>query len=319
MSDYSLQATWSTKDALATGQALKAISATELGAEFSAIATAVATKYDSDDLASQVQAEGLTLDTVLITPHSLNDVLVDNAGMLSHIQALADPNADVLLGWDDSAGAAIGFTLGDGIESSGTAIQLPATLAGDGLTLTSGVLAVVGGDGITANANDIAITDVAVTSSNPVGFTSGAPVFDASSLTAVEGSALAATDIFIVEDGGAPKQIAVQDMGFRVQTSQATQTLAANDMNSIMKFTATATLTIPTNASVDIPLGVPVVVIMDHATQELTVTADTGVTLESIFHPGGGSAASDTVRAGGLAVLVQTETDVWQISGDIKT
>ena len=88
-------------------------------------------------------------------------------------------------------------------------------------------------------------------------------------------------------------------------------------MNSIMKFTGTATLTIQLNATTDLPIGVPVVLIMDHASQQLTVTADTSVTLESVNHPGGGSAASDTVLAGGMAVLVQTETDVWQLSGDI--
>ena len=56
---------------------------------------------------------------------------------------------------------------------------------------------------------------------------------------------------------------------------------------------------------------------MDHATQQLTVQADTAVTLESLNHPGGTANASDVVLAGGMAVLVQTETDVWQLSGDI--
>jgi len=124
MSDYTLQATWSTKDALATNQALKAISATELGTEFSAIATASATKYDSADLSSKEQAEGLTLDTVLITPHSLNDVLIDNGGIAKDLQQLANPGADTIFGWDNDVTAAIAYTLGEGITSTTTDIHL---------------------------------------------------------------------------------------------------------------------------------------------------------------------------------------------------
>jgi hypothetical protein len=58
---------------------------------------------------------------------------------------------------------------------------------------------------------------------------------------------------------------------------------------------------------------------MRHATQVLTVTAAPSVTLVSIFHPGGGSAASDTVVAGGTALLYKTATDVWALAGDIAT
>jgi len=124
MSDYTLQATWSTKDALATGQALKAISATELGTEFDAIATASATKYDVDDHASTLEATTLTSTTKLISPSTLNDVLVDNAGIAKDLQALASPGADTLLGWDNSASAAIAYTLGEGIRSVTTDINL---------------------------------------------------------------------------------------------------------------------------------------------------------------------------------------------------
>jgi hypothetical protein len=321
MSDYSLQATWSTKDALATNQALKAISATELGTEFSAIATAVATKYDADDVASTVEARALTVNDKLITPSNLDDVFTENAGILGDLQAIAsnDGNGDAILFLDDTDDTAKLLTIGNGIEISGTALQLPATLAGDGLTLTSGVLAVVGGAGITANANDIALTDAAASTSNPVDISSGAVTLDLTALTTMEGNALAAGDLILVDDGGTPKAIKVEEAGMRVQTAQTTQTVAPADMNTIMEFTGTAILTLPLNSTTALPIGVPIVLNMKHATQELTVTAAASVTLVSVYSPAGSVAASDTVRAGGTALLYKTAADVWCLSGDIST
>jgi hypothetical protein len=363
MSDYTLQVTWNTKDALASGQALKAVSATELGNEFSAIAVASATKYDSADIASTAQAQALTLDTVLLTPNKLSDVFDSNAAILSDVVALSDPGADCVLGWDNSATAEIHYTLGTGLTTSGTELQLSmlgledltdpnvdsiyiwddsagasklgtlgsglsitgtevnvaAAAGGAGLTYSSGVLAVGAGSGLTVNANDVALTDVTKGAGQPLSLLSGTWDFDLTAVDNIEGSALAATDEFLVDDGGVVKAIAKQDMGLATQTAQTTQSLAAADMNTIMKFTGTATLTLDLNATTDLPTGVPVVLVMSHATQELTVTAAASVTLESIYHAGGEVAASDVVRAGGMAVLVQTETNKWQLSGDIST
>jgi hypothetical protein len=349
------------KDGLSTGDANKLIVGSEHDSEFNAILTAANSKYDSDDIASQAEAEAGSSNTKVMTPLRVQNWGDANSGAVGDLQALADPNADTLFGWDDSAGAGIGFTAGtgmgfstttfemshlgfedlvdpgadriafwddgaskfdwlvpgDGIEISGTNLQLPAAVAGAGLTLTSGVLAVVGGDGITANANDIELTAAGASTTNPVDIASGVVSLDVEALTTIEGNALAATDTFYVEDGGVSKGIEVQAAGLRVQTGQATQTLAAADMNSIMEFTATATLTLPLNATAALPVGVPIVLNVKHATQVLTVTADTSVTLVSIFHPGGGSAASDVVSAGGSALLYKTAADVWALTGNI--
>ncbi len=124
MSDYAQITDFSVKDGLTTGDSEKIILGADFDAEFSAISTAMATKFDSADVASQAQAEALALDTVLITPHNLNDVLQANGGMLGDIQALADPGADRFLGWDDSANAVIGFSLGTGLNFNGTSAEL---------------------------------------------------------------------------------------------------------------------------------------------------------------------------------------------------
>ena len=110
MSDYSKTVDFAVKDGYSSGDSRKLIKGTEIDTEYNNIATAVATKFDSADLASQTQAEALTSNTVLMTPLRVSNILADNGGMLEDIQALTDPGADTLLGWDDSASAVIGFT-----------------------------------------------------------------------------------------------------------------------------------------------------------------------------------------------------------------
>ena len=342
MSDYTLQATWSTKDALATGQALKAISATELGTEFSAIETAIATKYDTGDIASQAQAEAEASNAVIMTPLRVANWADYNAGMIGDIQALADPNADVLLGWDDSDGAAIGFTLHASILHSGTELSVDhdaATnfvadehVAHSGVTLTAGAgltgggtiaasrsFAVGAGNGITVNADDVALTDAAASTTNPIDISSGTVSLSIDALTSIEADALAAADEFIVHDssGGAPKAIRYDHMGAIVQTAQTTQTLAASDANTIMEFNGTATLTLPIDGTHTWPPGAGCVICVDHATQVVTVSVGASVTLNSINHPGGATSETDTVSAGGTAVLIYLGSNEWYLSGDI--
>jgi len=127
MSDYTPTTDFSVKDNLAPGDSEKLIIGSDLDTELDAIAVAVATKYDSGDLASQAQAEAETLNTVLITPLRLANWSDQNGGLVGEIIELADPAADGLLGWDDSASAdanVIFFTPGTGLAISGTEIIL---------------------------------------------------------------------------------------------------------------------------------------------------------------------------------------------------
>lgn len=392
MSDYTQTTDFSAKDDLSSGDAEKLILGSDFDTEFDAIATAISSKYDSTDIATQAQAEAETLNTVLLTPLRLAQWSDDNGGFVGDIQALADPNADTILGWDDSAGAVINYSIGTGLTSSTTTILLDTsntrnvdhasvtfsagtgltgggTLAanrsfslshlglesltdpnddriafwddsagafawldiGTGLTLTTTTLSVNDGaiahDSLSGFVADehVAHSGVSVVAASNSGLAAGNDdlssniglTIDLTTLTNIEGSALAATDEILVNDGGVNKAIEVQALGLRVQTAQTTQTLAAADMNSIMEFTGTATLTLPLNASVDLPIGVPVILNMKHATQELTVTAAASVTLVSVFHPAGAAAASDVVMAGGTAILYKTAADVWCLAGDI--
>ena len=101
----------------------------ELELEFDAIAVAVASKYDSSDIASQAQAEAGSSNTVLITPLRMAQYLAgagggSGAGMLFDIAGLADPGADRGLFWDESDDAVRLFSLGTGLAFTGTVLGL---------------------------------------------------------------------------------------------------------------------------------------------------------------------------------------------------
>jgi len=301
MSDYVKTINFTAKDALASGESAKLIKGADFDAELSAVAAASTTKYDSDDIASVVEAKAASTNLKLMTPDRVDEWAGNEAAILQDLQLLTVAGfsaADHIFGWDTSGGAAIGFTIGTGLVSDDTAIN------------------VIGGDGITANADDIALTDQAATTDEPFDLSSGVFSLDFTALTNIDGNALAAADEFIVDVGGVKRTIAYADMGLNVQLAQTTQTLAAADSNTIMEFDGTATVTIPANAAVAFPPGCAIILVVDHATQEVTVTADTGVTLNSVNHPGGGSAESDTITAGGTAVLIKTDTNDWYLSGD---
>ena len=333
MSDYSLQATWSTKDALATGQALKAISATELGTEFEAISTAVATKFDTDDVASTVEAQALTANNVLITPSGLSDVLGDNAGMAGDIQALVDPNVDTLLGWDDSASAVIGWTIGTGLATTvGGALEM-SHLGFEDLTDPGADALAMWDDtagnfifgtlqeGITTSSDGLGIglADVAAGAAQPVVITNGTFTFDLSSITEIAIDALSqSADGVLINDAGTIKSMPIDESGIIVvNAADADQTFALADANTlqVLDSASTRVWTVPTNAAVAFKIGT--VILLQSNQSSITVTADTGVTLTSRFNTAGTTATSDTVIAGGRACLIKIATNEWTLEGGI--
>jgi len=124
MSDYTITTDFSVKDALTTGDPEKIILGADFDVEFNAIDTAITSKFDSNDIASEAQAQAGSTDSTLISPAKLTDWSQAGTGVIEDLWGYADPNVDTLFGWDDSAGAAIGFTLGTGITSNLGAIEM---------------------------------------------------------------------------------------------------------------------------------------------------------------------------------------------------
>lgn len=130
MSDFVKSQEYSDKDALASGDPEKLILGTDFDVELDAIAVAVASKYDSTDIATQAQAEAGTSNTVLMTPLRVAQLLGtapgggESAGIVLDLLGLTDPNADRILFWDDSAGAAAFLTAGTGLSITGTTLSV---------------------------------------------------------------------------------------------------------------------------------------------------------------------------------------------------
>ncbi len=191
MSDYTPVNDFSAKDSLGTGEAEKLILGSDMDAETAAIQTAVNTKFDSGDFASQAEAEAGTNTAKVMNPlraeQHLAAYLAEGAAMVADLKALADPGGDRVYFWDDSDNALEFLTLGNGLAITTNDLAWSASgitghdtftdfvsdehvahggvsiVAGDGLTgggtiASSRTLTVVSGNaGIVANANDITL------------------------------------------------------------------------------------------------------------------------------------------------------------------
>lgn len=97
---------------------------------------------------------------------------------------------------------------------------------------------------------------------------------------------------------------------------QAAYTLQLSDANSFVEFDHDAnavTVTIPTNAVVAFPIGT-VIQIYQRDTGTVTVTPDSGVTLQSV---GGVAGARDLSGRWAEVSLLKRDTDDWAIAGEL--
>ena len=201
MSDYTQNVFFTPKDALSTGEAAKRIKGSEMDAELDEISTAIATKENTAnkgaasgycgldagglvavadlpvstataagivELATTAEVVTGTDTTRAVTAAGVEAWGAQNGGMVQDISNLADPNADQLLGWDDSAGAVVGFTMGSQLAFSGTTIICTVDLGNLSATnLTSGTIpaARVGASSVTQHQAALTILESQITDS----------------------------------------------------------------------------------------------------------------------------------------------------------
>jgi hypothetical protein len=192
-----------------------------------------------------------------------------------------------------------GFVADEHVAHSGVTITAGNGLTGGGTIAASRTFNVGAGVGMTVNTNDID--------------------FDPSTLSTIAATGLSvAADGIVMSDGGVAKVMPLDEAGLPVVTTDAAQTFALTDANTVQVNSTTArTWTIPANATTAFTIG-SAIVLCNSSASTLTITAATGVTLTSVFNTGGTTATSDGVRAGGTAVLLKIAADEWILGGDIS-
>lgn len=299
MADYTQVTDFSAKDALSTGDPEKLILGADMDAEFDAISTAIATKYDSADIASQAQAEAETLNTVLLTPLRLANWSDYNAGVVGDLQALAAPGADRLMFWDHSGLAAAFLTVGTGLAITDT------TIATDDANINH--------DALTNFVADEHVAHSGVTLTAGTGLSGGGTIaasrtfnLDISGLTALS-SGLAGTDGFLVDDGGTMKRMSVNASHLPSRNVAVSGNFASTDVGEIVYWTGTTgTLTMPTGIGQDDCF----IVVINSGSGTLTI-AGSGVTITS------GYSLTD-IPAGGMATLIRETSTVWFLGGTLQ-
>jgi hypothetical protein len=201
MSNYTKNVNYTAKDALTVGDPAKKIRGSEMDAELDEIATAIATKEDlankgtasgyasldssslvpvaqlpaattaaqgAVELATSAEAITGTDTTRAVTPDALSDtisaVLANGIGLLSDFYGMADPNADRILFWDDSAGVGQFLTLGTNLAITGTTLDATSTATTDASLLTSGTLpdARIQASGVTQHQASLSIAETQI-------------------------------------------------------------------------------------------------------------------------------------------------------------
>jgi hypothetical protein len=194
MADYTQITDFSAKDGLSTGDPEKLILGSDVDGEFSAIATAISSKYDSTDIASQAEAEAETVNTKLMTPLRIAQWADANDGMVGDLQAITGlgTGGDKLFFFDDTddtfkaltvgTGLAIttttiatndgaivhdslsGFVADEHVAHGGVTMTAGAGLTGGGTIAATRTFDVGAGTGITVNANDVALSAASIAS-----------------------------------------------------------------------------------------------------------------------------------------------------------
>ena len=332
MSDYTPTTNFTAKDSLPTGNPSKVVSGVDFDLEFTNIQTAVATKVDavgsglalasktiSYDIASLTNVTPAAGDEFVITDVSDSGNpkavlfsaleaalslanLSDYTGtLIEDIHGLADPNADRIMFWDDTAGSVAFLTASTGL-----------TLSGTSLTTNDSAIAHYNLSGFVANEH-INHSSVSITAGN--GLSGGGTIaatrtlnLDISGLTNGDITDFGQNDSILFNDAGTMKQMDREDMGIPLVTTSLSQTFAASDLNTAQILTGSTgrTFTVPSGLGVNGSM----IIVGSRDTAVLTI-AGSGVTITSA------NSLTD-VSPGGMALLYRVASTEWMLAGALQ-
>ena len=349
MSDYSKVTDFASKDALNTGNPNKLVKGTEIDAEFEAIETAILTKYDSGDITNQATAEAGADNTQLMTPLRAEQHAVawslENAGAVYDLWQYADPNADKILFWDDSAGAVGSLTAtpgtgGIGISGTDLALDLDTLLnvtpaSGDAVVvtdvsdsgnpktvlmsaLTTYMEGTVNHDSLTGFVANEHIDHSGVSITAGTGLSGGGTIaasrtlnLDISGLSAMS-LAPAGTDSFLYNDGGTMKQMNFNQIALpsRVTSSLASD-FASTDCGTYVYWTGTSDGTLTMVPALGQDQTYIIVINLSGNGSVLTIAASGGA---GIYSEG----SRVKLRQYAVGVLIRYSSLVWVLGGGIS-
>lgn len=304
---------YSVKDGLTSGDPEKIVLGADIDDELSGIATALNLKLDAGSVSSQAEAEAGTDTESVMTPQGVQYWGDANGGVVGDLRALADPNDDRILFWDDSAGAAAFLDIGDGLDITATTLSLPSSVAGDGIAYASGVLSVNVGSGIEIDTDTLGLIDVTAAAGQPINISSGTFSFVMSSLDTLSIETLSQSqDSILVSDNGTLKLLPVDQAGSKIVASSTKTLDDDSDVNQIYVNTtvSTHTITVAPESTYDFPVGTEVGFLCEN-TGQITLVAGSGVTINSL------NSNLSVKASGGGAYLVKTGTNIWTLVGDL--
>lgn len=277
MSDYTQNTYYTPKDALPTGDGDKLILGSEIDAELSDIATAIATKAD------------LSAVVVPADFNSLADTWVDQeTGMVGQLNDLVDPAADRLVFWDDSEGALQFLAIDSSLAIAGQTMSAPGAGGGGGeydpeQVIDHTTVSVTAGAGLTGGGTIEQTRTLNVGAGSGIAVAADAVAVDLTGLTAFTGGP-AADDTALMYDlsATANKKVQFQDVALPIDTVSGTsKTFTTADMNRANYCTSGSATTLTLNTSIG-AAGNILVIVQNGAGQvtvagTATVNAATGL------------------------------------------
>lgn len=275
---------------------LKFIKTNDVGKLDTSLYNSDITSHLTDATKHLTSLQNTWLDSITASAAELNYVV----GVTSAIQTQLDAKTSALNSHTGDATQHLSSQQNTWLDSIESTNNLPAW---NGAALTS------------LNASNLASGTIPDTR-----FPSTLPALSGANLTALNAGNIASGSLAIARIAGYPSNASMVLKGdatwnyhsHGVLTVATSATLALIHSDAIIRSTgAGSTLLIPTNAAAAFQIGTVIRIINEGATGTMTISPDSGVTLDSP-----GSSTTVTVRYGEV-VLKKLDTNLWHMSGNL--